>query len=194
MDFTNFFELMMSSTFLIVCVSIVCTTLPFILIAAFLIRSSRRSQQQAVNSQSWPFVMGEVVSAHVEARRSTDADGHSSTSYHPRITYEYEVRGHRYQSNQVSFGGSVGSGSSSGAQAVADRYIPGNRIRVYYNPDNPGEAVLERSAGSSSKILIWVAVFIIFMVVCISLVSLVAIIVPILGLGGFLENLPNLVP
>lgn len=84
----------------------------------------------------------------------------------------------------------MGSGVASSMQAVVDRYVPGNQIRVYYNPNNPGEAVLERSAGSSSKILTWVAIFILVFVVGTVCVVVVATVIPFLAMGNILNNIP----
>jgi hypothetical protein len=164
----------------------ICTGLPFIAIAAFLFYSSRRARQQADNSLTWPSVIGSVVSSAVETRRSTDSDGHTSTSHYPRITYEYDVQGHRYRSDRFAFGGLVSSGGYAGAQAVVDRYVPGNQIRVYYNPQQPSEAVLERAA-PTSKVLNWVAVFILVILGVTMCSVLAATILPVVLLNNLIK-------
>lgn len=150
-----------------------CVAIPFLGIAVWLIISARRSNAQAQASQSWPSVIGAVIGSTVTARSSTDSDGHHSTSYYPVVQYEYEVAGHTYRSDRVSFGMATGSGDPAAAQAVADRYVSGNKIRVYYDASNPGQAVLERTAGSSGT-LKWVAVFIIA-ILCITIVPILLI-------------------
>ena len=127
---------------------------------------------------------------NVEISRSHDSDGGTSTSYYPRVTYEYEVLGHRYRGDRVNFGSAIGYGEPNTAQAVVDRYLPGNNIRVYYNPNNPGEAVLERTAGSSSRILIWVGIFILAILLCTTIVSVAAFVIPMVGINEIFKSIP----
>jgi hypothetical protein len=166
-----------------------CVILPFLAIAGFLLISARRSSAQAQASQTWPSVMGTVTASSVEVSTSSDSDGGSTTSYYPAVTYQYDVLGHRYTSDRISFGFRVGSGNRVQAQAVADRYIAGNQIRVYYNPTNAAEAVLERTSQSSS-LAKWF-VIIILAVICIVVIPVV------LGLGGvmvFLDQMLKSLP
>ena len=190
MDPNNLISLISGSTALIVCVSIACTTLPFLAIAAFLFYRVRKSGGQTQASQTWPSVMGRVVTSNIEISHSHDSDGGSSTAYTPRIVYEYEVLGHRYHGDRVNFGATLGYGNANTAQAVVDRYVPGNNIRVYYDPNNPGEAVLERTAGSSSKILVWVGIFILAIVLCTTAITIIAVILPLVGVNEIFKNLP----
>ncbi len=185
MDFSQLFGGMAGMGILIA----FCTIVPFLAIAVFFIFNARRTKAQAQASQTWPSVMGTVAASSVETSHSTDSDGHSSTSYYPAVTYQYEVLGHSYSSDRVSFGFRVGSGSRTQAQAVADRYIAGNQIRVYYNPNNPGEAVLERTS-QSSNIAKWIAILIIA-ILCIT----TAMILVIMGgtfavLDGVFKSIP----
>lgn len=86
----------MGSTFLIVCITSVCTTIPFVAVAGFLFYNARKSKGQADASQNWPSVLGTIISSRLDSRRTSDSDGGYSTSYYPTILYEYEVLGHRY--------------------------------------------------------------------------------------------------
>ena len=169
MDLTS----LLGGSFALTILISLCIAIPFLAIAIWLIISARRSNAQAQASQSWPSVIGIVVGSTVTARSSTDSDGNHSTSYYPIVQYEYEVVGHTYRSDRVSFGFATGSRSPAAAQAIADRYVSGNKIRVYYEASNPGQAVLERTAGSSSM-LKWVAVFIIA-ILCITIVPILLI-------------------
>lgn len=185
MDFSQLFGGMAGLGIIIT----VCTILPFLAIAGFLIFNARRTTAQAQASQSWPSVMGTVASSSVEVSTSSDSEGGTSTSYYPAVTYAYDVLGHRYSSDRVAFGFRVGSGNRAQAQAVADRYIAGNQIRVYYNPNNPGEAVLERTSQSSNTAK-WIAILIIA-ILCIT----IAMIFGIMGstfaiLDGVFKSLP----
>jgi hypothetical protein len=56
--------------------------------------------------------------------------------------YAYQVEGQSYQSQRIYFGGEVGGSAMTG---VIKKYPVGAQVPVYYNPQNPAEAVLERS-------------------------------------------------
>lgn len=126
MDFSQLFGGMAGLSILIT----LCTLVPILAVAGFFLFSARRSSSQSKASQSWLSVMGTVASSSVQASTTSDSDGGSSTAYNPAVTYAYDVLGHHYSSDRVSFGFRVGSGNRANAQAVADRYIVGNQIRV----------------------------------------------------------------
>lgn len=86
----------------------------------------------------------------------------------------------------MTFGNPAGYGNRQRAQSIADRYAPGTQVTVYYNPQNPDDAVLERSAGTSSKILLWVGLLMILLVCIITLPTLFLL----GGLSSFLDGFP----
>jgi hypothetical protein len=51
------------------------------------------------------------------------------------------------------------SGSQSGAVSAMTRYPVGKIVTVYYNPENPGEAVLEHSVINNVPTIIFFCVF-----------------------------------
>jgi hypothetical protein len=107
----------------------------------------RPAQAARRAAQAWPSASGVVLSAQVETRSAWDStSGADSTSFHPAITYEYEVNGQRYRGDRLRASDSFYSmGMLPGsAQAVVNRYPVGAPVTVYYNPANPQEAVLER--------------------------------------------------
>ncbi len=93
-------------------------------------------------SKSWPTTQGSVVSSEVTAHRSRSKKGHHRTTYGANVRYEYTVNGVQYSSDKISFG-EYRTHSRGPAQATVDRYPPGAEVVVYYNPDQPEEAVLE---------------------------------------------------
>ena len=66
----------------------------------------------------------------------------------------YTVAGTVFNSNRVAFG-------SSDAQATVDRYRAGTTIRVYYDPQNPFEAVLDPGVGALTYGLLLVGLVVI---------------------------------
>lgn len=93
---------------------------------------------KAASSNSWPTVRGTILSSEISS--STDSD--SDTTYTSDIRYSYSVGGSPIEGSQVLFG----EGSTSDYDAVqklVDRYPEKSLVTVYYNPDDPTEAVLE---------------------------------------------------
>ncbi len=116
-------------------------------LGVFLIVYSVRSRKKAEASQSWPSTIGRITVAEVKQSASTDDDGRTSYAYYPSVAYEYQVAGQTYTGKRIAFGGVHASGSSSKAAAELARFPVGGQVTVYYNPEKPGEAVLERRAG-----------------------------------------------
>lgn len=83
------------------------------------------------HAASWPTVYGTVIDSHV----SYGVQGQGSW-----IRYEYEVLAQRYQSSRVAFGGGRVRTFFSSKRT---RFPEGRSVTVYYNPDDPQDAVLE---------------------------------------------------
>jgi hypothetical protein len=109
----------------------------FILNAIFLTIIFFMRRRMAVVSQ-WPSTMGNVVMSTID-RRSSD-DGYTD---YPVVQYGYQVNGQSYQGTKLAPGPEVGG---TGARKVVAKYPAGAQVMVFYNPQNPGDAVLERKA------------------------------------------------
>ena len=113
-------------------------------------------RRQAAASAKWPTVMGEIIGSGIDTaivdnstavedeesadrRRLADDDTVSTAS----VRYAYRVGDKDYQSTRLYIGRPVFYGLSSVAAATAAKYPPHARVQVYYNPDNPAQAVLE---------------------------------------------------
>jgi len=93
--------------------------------------------QQTASAEKWPTTDGIIFHSTVDSYRE-----HDSTMHKPLVQYKYTVNGVNYSSNRVRFG--VISTSDGGyANEVVNRYPVGKTVKVYYNPDNPSEALLE---------------------------------------------------
>ena len=113
----------------------ICGSL-FIFDAIFLciIFFTRRKVAQAA---SWPSTLGTVTLSTIQMR--SDSEG-GSTAY-PVVHYSYNVMGQPYQGRKVMPGPDIGG---SGARKVVERYLQGAQVMVYYNPQKPSDALLER--------------------------------------------------
>jgi len=102
--------------------------------------------QRKVNEISgWPSATATVMASQVEWR----SDSEGSTQY-PAVLYSYTVMGQSYSSTRIAPGMEVGG---MGAQKVVARYPVNAQVPVYYNPQNPSDAVLEKKSGS--QVLLW---------------------------------------
>ncbi len=106
-------------------------------------RVQLKSQQASAvlqSSQSWPSTTGTIVKSRVEVR-----GGSTTTSVDAKIVYEYEVGGRQYQGEQIRVDDRHRVIQVGGqAYEMIDRYPMGASVTVYYNPDDPAEAGLER--------------------------------------------------
>jgi hypothetical protein len=87
----------------------------------------------------WPSTMGTVMMSTIELRSSSEG---GSTEY-PVVQYSYQVSEQGYQGMKIAPGPEIGG---SGARKVVERYQPGSQVMVFYNPQNPSDAVLEKKA------------------------------------------------
>ena len=87
----------------------------------------------------WPSTMGTVNSSYLERRSSSEG---GSINY-PVVQYSYQVGGQTFQNSKLAPGPEVGG---TGAGKVVARYPEGAQVMVFYNPQNPSDAVLERKA------------------------------------------------
>lgn len=132
---------------------------PFVVVALFFLVMILRSQRRASASRNWPMTMGTVIASFVEPRRSSNGRGGTSTSYYPVVVYEYTAEGQRYQSRRIAFGLEVG-GMARMAETRIARYPVGSLVNVYYNPANPGEAVLEQRSPANPWLILIVVVIV----------------------------------
>ena len=105
----------------------------------------------------WPSTMGAVNSSYLERRSSSEG---GSTNY-PVVQYSYQVGGQTYQGTKLAPGPEVGG---TGAGKVVARYPEGAQVMVFYNPENPSDAVLERKA--PAQWLIWLLLIVFDCVLC----------------------------
>jgi hypothetical protein len=105
----------------------------------------------------WPSTMGTVLMSRIEQRSSSEG---GYTNY-PVVQYSYQIGGQPYQSYKLAPGPEVGG---TGAGKVVARYPAGVQVMVFYNPQNPSEAVLETKA--PAQWLMWLLLIIFDGVLC----------------------------
>lgn len=113
-----------------------------------------RQRSTALESESWPSVEGKIVISEVVAR-SSGASGGYQRYYYPSVAYDYTIEERWYRGKQVTSGGEIGVSISWMAERALTRYPMGSLVRVYYNPEQPSEALLE--PGMKLRILMSIA-------------------------------------
>jgi hypothetical protein len=118
-------------------------------VAALVVLLGVRQFWLGLRTRRWPTVRGELVADQVRSSSSK----HGSTTYHPKVRYQYEVDGTTYVSTSIG----LTSGPSFNTRSEAEEWLEGLRsladLEVYYDPKRPDRTVLEPS-GSSGGLFI----------------------------------------
>lgn len=104
-------------------------------------------------SLAWPKADGVVTSSSVVTRYWRDVELH-----HPAVQYQYSVGPQTYSGKRIAFKTESG-GTAQVAADVLGPYPQGAHVPVYYNPSNPGEAVLEPGIKGEQRLLFWIGMF-----------------------------------
>jgi hypothetical protein len=96
----------------------------------------------ALRTYRWPTTTGVVRGQDVSVNSGGEG---GSTSYSPKLRYEYEVDGDSYESSRIAVGGGPSFSSRSGARDWLATYPDDDgEVTVHYNPRRPDRSVLER--------------------------------------------------
>lgn len=112
-------------------------------------RSVKKATALREAALTWPSVPGVVVRSDVEVNETPSLDPNGVTIYRrselPVIEYVYRVAGQEYHSQTVRAGDRYSNfGVSANKERILAAYPAGATVTVYYNPENPSEAALER--------------------------------------------------
>lgn len=97
---------------------------------------------------------GKITSSHVEQARERDRK--RKMSFRPHVEYDYAVNGKPLHGKVRSFGEATisGTGAEREARSVLKRYPAGQEVTVYYDANDPAQAVLERGVGGNELLLV----------------------------------------
>lgn len=118
----------------------------FGIIGVAMLFSYFQSKKKVEESQSWPAVQGYITKTHIRRETEKDNDGSRITKYYPEVLYTYEFLGKEYTGDKISFGGKTKYSYEQKAENFLVQYPVGQGIKIYYDPNNPEDAVLERKA------------------------------------------------
>ena len=119
------------------------------------------TQRKADRARRWPSTNGVIMTSSVETRPGGEDE---TTAEYPAVSYSYQVGGQAFQGTHIAPGPET---SGSDARRRAARYVTGAAVTVFYNPQNPAEAVLEQKAPAA--IMMWVMLGIFDCVICVAI-------------------------
>lgn len=107
-------------------------------------------------SKSWPKVDGIVIESRVEMRRSSGgANGRNNgPTYKAIVVYDYKVDDQPHSCDRIWFGSDISTSNRGQMRDTVKQYPEGKTIQVYYDPENPSEAVLQPGAFFSSYFMV----------------------------------------
>ncbi|MBE2272312.1 MAG: DUF3592 domain-containing protein [Anaerolinea sp.] len=140
--------------------------IPVVAVALVLLIIVVRAGRKVRASQNWRIAKGRVLASYIERRYSRTGEGGTSAAYYPVVAYEYEVGRQHFQGSRIRFGNQIGYGWTGPAQKDVDRFPVGAPVDVYYDPEAPEDAVLERSARGSNRMLLIVVAVIFGTILC----------------------------
>lgn len=103
----------------------------------------------------WPSVQGRIVRCGLRTVDSKTADGAHGRGNVPDVEYAFSVDGVDYRGKRIGIGEILPN--SPEVEAAVELYRVGRTGPVYYNPDNPEEAVLERDPPVSPRTMYAIA-------------------------------------
>jgi hypothetical protein len=120
---------------------IVLAAFPGVFIVAMVVKL--REVRQA---KRWPATAGTVVLSSVKPHQKRPNEpgynfGDTEVTNEPHVEYEFQVGNRKYRGSRITIGDKT---SSFELEAILARYPVGTAVRVYYDPTNPNQAVLER--------------------------------------------------
>jgi Protein of unknown function (DUF3592) len=93
-------------------------------------------------TKSWPHVDGRITESNA-AVYNVGLTDRRADYWMPNVRYEYTVNGQLFTGTTIAYGRSF---SRKRAVEFAERFHPGTKVTVYYDPKIPSHAVLERGA------------------------------------------------
>lgn len=133
-------------------------------------------------ARRWPMHEATIIESYAEKDISADL---SEQWYCPKITYEYSVRGHRYQSSNFNFQEELLE--KSAAELVCINHPVGKKITIRVHPQRPKRAVIY--PGINASLLVAFISSIGFGLICLYVLYQPFLDARMMALTTWLENL-----
>ena len=115
-------------------------------------------------ASAWPSVKGTIADTKIQTHLSTINNPTTKSTfnktYYPEITYSWSIDGKSYQGKRYGLGYTHPKypEKMKAKKAVKD-FLPGQSIEVFYDPNNPMDAVIDRSEKLVSFIPLFMGLF-----------------------------------
>lgn len=124
----------------------------FLVLGLYWLISAFKLIKTALSSSHWPSVEGRIVSTAIHTEHYKDTDISSEARYgrtreydyyRPVINYKYQVENTHYSSNQRALGDPASYSEVEEARNILKKFHADQPIKVYFDPNDPQNAVLE---------------------------------------------------
>jgi hypothetical protein len=109
--------------------------------------------------KNWATTTGTIITSEIVYKKF---GGRGSKIAHPIIHYLYHVQGKQYQGETIAPGPVI---AGTGSERLIQKFPAGSTVEVYYNPQDPSQAVIERIASNRSAL--WVALILMNLFLCV---------------------------
>jgi hypothetical protein len=139
-------------TIILLCVAVLIGGLGLLLLGGGIL-----SILQGFKAARWPAVQGVILSSRLEEKRTHTVHANEGrpvdeVGYQPQVEYEYRVGGTIFKGTRIS--PLEKQYARRAGQKVVDRYPAGAAVKVFTDPDNPNQALLETGVAGSSLIFL----------------------------------------
>jgi len=127
--------------------------------SVLIIAQNIRYLVKVVKSKKWPAVDGEIEKIMVYVGGSATTSRRESPSYNVDIIYTYNVEGQNYMNHQIKLDYTHGARTyvpKIFAMMKVEQYEEGENVKVFYDPNNPNESILEHGLRSFTFILMFI--------------------------------------
>lgn len=140
-----------------------------------------RNFSKARHSKNWLSTTGKIISSELDAQTTADENGYETTTYIANVLFQYVVNESTFEGDCINFDYGIRTSNRDLEKSIVEQYPVGSQVKVYYDPEDPQQAVLEKRVNNIFTTILVSAVFI-----------LIGVIVAAVSLGanppGFLKN------
>ncbi|MBF0427562.1 MAG: DUF3592 domain-containing protein [Magnetococcales bacterium] len=125
-----------------------------LVVGIFFLASGYYPLHLSMMSANWAVVEGEITQSTLLSLTEREGGFMSRLFYRSQVEYEYVIHNQRYRGTQIEFGlGDQRFFLKEFAQRITQRYPVGKPVRVFFNSDQPNEAVLECTPSAGGCLL-----------------------------------------
>jgi hypothetical protein len=111
----------------------------------------------AMAARDWTSTDGVIVKSFISSERDDDDPKGLAVIYAPNVSYTYFAQGVQMVAHKIHFGSPIKHTARNSAEKKLAKYPVGAAVTVYYNPEVPSDAVLERTSPQAGRFG-WLAV------------------------------------